>query len=91
MNGSELLLNSAERFGLVLARAQEASRQPRRLSRSNIGKLNAKSLLYTNGLISGGDKTRRYMHRDLTMPAFEWHHACTLALVLYNCCKEFYL
>ena len=34
MNGSELLLNNAERYGLVLAQAVEA---PRRLSRPNIG------------------------------------------------------
>ena len=34
VNGSELLLNNAERYGLVLARAVEA---PRRLSRPNIG------------------------------------------------------
>ena len=34
MNGSELLLNNAERYGLVLARAVKA---PRRLSRPNIG------------------------------------------------------
>ena len=34
MNGSELLLNNAERYGLVLAQAVEA---PRKLSRPNIG------------------------------------------------------
>ena len=34
MNGSELLLNNAERYGIVLARAVEA---PRKLSRPNIG------------------------------------------------------
>ena len=34
MNGSELLLKNAERYGLVLAQAVEA---PRRLSRQNIG------------------------------------------------------
>ena len=34
MNGSELLLNNAERYGLMLAQAVEA---PRKLSRPNIG------------------------------------------------------
>ena len=34
MNGSELLLQNAERYGLVLARAVE---ETRRLSRPNIG------------------------------------------------------
>ena len=34
MNGSELLLNNAERYGLILAKENEA---PRRLSRPNIG------------------------------------------------------
>ena len=38
MNGSELLLSSAERYGLVLARAQDILGSPRRLSRPNIGK-----------------------------------------------------
>ncbi len=37
MNGSELLLNSAERFGMVIAKAQQVSGPPRRLSRPNIG------------------------------------------------------
>ena len=36
-NGSELLLNNAERFGMVVAKAQRVSDQPRRLSRPNIG------------------------------------------------------
>ena len=36
MNGSELLLSNAERYGLMLAKEVEA---PRRLSRPNIGML----------------------------------------------------
>ena len=39
-NGSELLLDSAERYGLVLARTQDSFESPQRLSRPNIGKYN---------------------------------------------------
>ena len=39
MNGSELLLNSAERFGLVIASTLEPFMPPRRFSRPNIGML----------------------------------------------------
>ena len=40
MNGSELLLNTAERFGMVIAKTQQVSDSPRRLSRPNIGNYN---------------------------------------------------
>ena len=39
MNGSELTLRNAERFGLVLARSQETTGQAQKLSRPNIGKV----------------------------------------------------
>lgn len=39
MNGSELILRNAERFGLILATARREFNIPRRLSRSNIGML----------------------------------------------------
>ncbi len=37
MNGSELLLNNAERYGLSLARSLRESAPPMVLSRPNIG------------------------------------------------------
>lgn len=37
MNGSELLLYNAERFGMVVAKTQQVSMPTRRLSRPNIG------------------------------------------------------
>lgn len=38
MNGSELLLNNAERYGLALAKTLDIDSPSQRLSRPNIGK-----------------------------------------------------